>query len=269
MSLLEVLISTALTLALSGTILSLVAAGQTLARTQPESGDLQQRARIARQVLGAELRDAGAGMDRPPLAGPLTGWFPAIVPSADGGITVWRTNGGAAQATLAVAAAAQTTQWTLADSIGCPAGEGACGFSAGATVIAFGTGGCRAALRVASAAGSALQLDAPAGCDLDAGSAVAEGVVRTYRVDPVAAQLLRRDEATGSTVPVLDGVASLAIALFADSGASDAVTGTSDGELRRIRRIRLTVRLVGSNPLVRLPDLVLVVDTVPRNLQGG
>ena len=269
MTLLEVLISTALTLALSGTILSLVAAGNALARAQPERGDLQPRARIARQVLAADLRDAGAGMDRPPLAGPLDAWFPAVVPSADGGITIWRTTGGAAQGTLALAAAAQATQLTIADSAGCPAGAGACGFSVGDTVVAFGTSGCRAALRVASVAGSALQLEGPPGCALDAGSGVAEGVVRTYRVDPVAAQLLRRDEATGSTVPLLDGVASLAVALFADAAGNDVVAGTSDGDLLRVRRVRLTLRLVAPNPQAGLSDLELVVDAVPRNLQGG
>jgi hypothetical protein len=267
-SLLEVLVSMALTLALSGTVLSLLSAGQTIARTQPERADLQQRARVALQVLGTELRDAGAGLDRGPAAGPLNGSFPPIAPSAEGGITVWRAAGGAAQGTLAIAAAPLATLLTLADSPGCAAGQGACGFSPASTVLVFGAGGCRAAVRVDAVGPNTLQLAAPAGCALVAGASIAEGVVRTYFVDPVARQLMRRDESSGSVAPLLDGVVSLTMALFADAAGATAIAGGSDADLIRVRRVRLTLRLTASNPLLRIPDLDMTVDTVPRNLQG-
>jgi hypothetical protein len=269
MSLLEVLVSTALTLVLSGTVLSLLSAGQTIARTQPERADLQQRARIALQILGADLRDAGAGIDRAPAVGPLNASFPPIAPSADGGVTVWRAVGGAAQATLSIAAAAPATLLTVADSPSCPPGQGACAFAAGDTVLAFGTGECRAAVRVASVAADVLQLAAPAGCALPAGAVVAEGVARTYFVDAAARQLKRRDESSGSVAPVLDGVASLSTALFADAAGAIAIAGTSDADLMRVRRVRLTLRLAASNPLLRIGDLETIVDAVPRNLQGN
>ena len=269
MNLVEVLLSTALALALSGTILSLVSAGQTLARTQPERADLQQRARMALQVIGADLRDAGAGIDRAPAGGPLNRAFPPIAPASGGGVTVWRATGGAAQGTIAMAAAAGATLLTLQDSPICPAGQAACGFTAGATVLAFAAGGCRTAARVAAVVGNAVQLTTPVNCALPAGAMVAEGVVRTYVVDTVARQLLRRDESNGATAPLLDGVTSLSLALYRDAAGTTAMTGTSDADLIGVRRIRLTLRFAASNPLLRVPDLDLVVDAVPRNLQGG
>ena len=269
MSLLEVLVSAMLSLALSGVVLSLVAAGQKLGRVEPESLDQQQRARIALQVLGTELRDAGAGLEHGDLAGTLVRFFPPIVRSADGGITIWKTTGNDAQGTTAFAVATGASIITLQDSPICPAGQAACGFSAGASAIAFTASGCRTTLRIAVASGSTLELAAPlTGCALDAGAAIAEAEVRTYRLDAAARQLVRRDEVTSSSAPILDGVSSLAVAFFADAAGTIPIAGSSDVELMRVRRVVLTLRLVTANPLLRVPDLDLVVDTVPRNLQG-
>lgn len=269
MTLLELLVSAMLSLALSGVVLSLVAAGQKLGRVEPESLDQQQRARIALQVLGAELRDAGAGLDHGDLAGSLARFFPPIARSADGGITIWKTTNPDAQGTTAFAVAAGASMITLQDSPICPTGQAACGFNAGASAIAFTASGCRTTIRIAVVSGSTLELAAPlSACALDAGAAVAEADVRTYRVDAAARQLVRRNEATSSSAPFLDGVSSLAVAFFADPAGTVAIAGTSDAELMRVRRVVLTLRLTTSNPLLRVPDLDLAVDTVPRNLQG-
>jgi hypothetical protein len=260
----------ALTVVLSGTVLSLVTAGQAFARTEPERIDLQQRARVGLQALGRDLRDAGAGVERGSLAGPLTGYFPAIAPSADGGITIWKTTSREAQGTAAMAVAPGATTIALQDSDGCPAGAGACGFAPGTTALAFTRGGCRTAVRIASVSARALQLTAPlAGCTLDPGSAIAEGDVRTYRVDPLAQQLIRRDEATGSSAPLLDGVSSLSAVYLADAAGTDLITGTTDADFRRVKRVRVTLRFTAITPFLRLPDLDLVVDVAPRNLHGG
>ena len=98
---------------------------------------------------------------------------------------------------------------------------------------------------------TSLQVRAGArGCDYGAGAAIGQGEVRTYRVDPAARQLLRRDEAIGSTVPVLDNVTAMTIE-WLDGG----------------RRLRLTLRLstAASDPLV--PALDISVDVMPANLQ--
>ena len=73
MTLVETLVSMALSVAVSGAVLSLVTAGQTVARTQPETADLQQRdARgelehhgLARLDNGGEERDDPAAVPHP------------------------------------------------------------------------------------------------------------------------------------------------------------------------------------------------------------
>ena len=80
-TLIELLIAMAVMVTFSGALMSLILAGQSLARVQPEAADVQQRARIALQTLGAELARAGAGLDRGAQAGPLVRYFPPIGPS--------------------------------------------------------------------------------------------------------------------------------------------------------------------------------------------
>ena len=80
-TLVELLIAMAVMVTFSGALMSLILAGQTLARVQPEAADVQQRARIALQTLGADLARAGAGLDRGAQAGPLVRYFPPIGPS--------------------------------------------------------------------------------------------------------------------------------------------------------------------------------------------
>lgn len=277
MTLLETLVSLALTVTLGGTILSLLVAGNRMAQVQPEALDLQQRARIALRSLGTDLRDAGAGLERGAptsssgeMTGPLVRYFPPLLPSPDAGITVWTTTNRDAQGRSAMSVAAGATTIALQDSDACPAGQGACGFAADSTAIAFTAGGCRTTLRIAAVSGDALQLAAPlTGCGLDPGSPIAEGQVRTYRVDPSARQLIRRDEATGSSAPMLDGVAAMTVTYFADGAGTDVVSGVSDPDLMRVRRVRIALRLVGANPLLRIPDLNLAIDAVPRNSGGA
>lgn len=270
MSLVETVVSMALTVALSGTILSLIVAGQTIARTQPEAADLQQRARIAVRTLERELGDAGAGIERGSMTGPLNRYFPPIAPSADGGITIWKTTSRDAQGAPALIIMPGATTVALQDAGGCPGGQAACAFTPGASAIAFTASACRTTIGVAGVNGNALQLAAPlAGCTLDQGSVIAEGDVRTYRLDPVNRQLVRRDEVTGSSAPMLDGVAALTTVYYADAEATQPIAGLTDAELMRVRLVRLTLRFAAANPLLHIPDLTIVLNVVPRNLEGG
>src|SRR5688500_3866091 len=108
-SLVELLLAMAMTVSFGGAVMSLITAGQSMARMQPDAADVQQRARFALQTLGGELAIAGAGLDRGPLAGPLARYFAPVVPSAEGGITVWYVSGRRAQTTLAASLAPGAT----------------------------------------------------------------------------------------------------------------------------------------------------------------
>jgi hypothetical protein len=242
-SLVELLIAMAMMVAFGSVVMALIIAGQSMARMQPEAADLQQRARVALQTLGAELAVAGAGFDRGPLAGSLARHFPPVVPSSDGGITMWYIAGREAQTTL-VAPFAQGTADVFV--------ERADAFSPASTAIVLDSRGCRDVLRIDEVTSTSLRIrPGVRGCDYDAGAAIGQGEVRTYRVDPATRQLVRRDEATGATVPILDNVTAMT-AEYLDGG----------------RRVRMTLRLGTAviNPLV--PTLDISIDVTPANLQA-
>jgi type II secretory pathway pseudopilin PulG len=249
-SVVELLVALAITTTCAAAILSLIVAGQSIARRQPELSDQQQRARVAVQTLAGELARAGAGLDRGERAGPLARYFAPIAPSADGGVTVWYVSDAGAQAQLATTLDPDTTLAAIASST-CPSSEPTCAFSANSTVILFDDAGCRDAARVDDVSAGFLTLrSATRSCGYAAGSWIAQGEVRTYRVDPATRQLIRRDEATGSSLPVLDNVAGMTVE-YLESG----------------RRLRVWLRLASALPQV--PELLVSLDTSPPNLRAA
>lgn len=250
-TLIEILIAMAITTASAGVLLSLVMAGQSIARLQPEAADLQQRARIATQMLGTELARAGAGLDAGPLAGTLARQFPPVRPSPDGGITIWYVSGAMGQSVLAAPLQRDAVVATIVLDPACGGSASACGFADETTALLFDVAGCHDHARVEQVAEASLALRvAPRACAYAAGAAIARGEVRTYRVDAAARQLLRRDEATGISLPVIDNVAGMAVE-YHDGG----------------RRLRLALRFVPAVLLLQVPELVVTVDVRPPNLQ--
>jgi prepilin-type N-terminal cleavage/methylation domain-containing protein len=247
-SLVELLIAMAIMTTTAGVLLSMVIAGQSIARLQPEAADLQQRARIATQVLATDLARAGAGIDAGPWAGPLARRFAALSPASAGGLTVWYVTASGAQGTLAAPLDADATAAVVALDAACTGPP--CGFLDDSTALLFDNSGCHDFARVEVAAPAALTLRAAArGCAYAAGAAIAQGEVRTYRVDAAERQLLRRDEGTGLAVPVVDHVAAMALEWLDDG-----------------RGVRMTLRFVPVL-LLQVPDLVLSMEMRPPNLQ--
>lgn len=247
-SLVELLIAVAIMTTTGGALLSLVMAGQSLARMQPEAADLQQRARIATQLLATELARAGAGLDAGPWAGGLAERFPPVAVSPDGGVTIWYVAASLAQATLAAPLEPDAVAAAIAIDPACAASG--CGFADAASVLLFDAAGCHDVARIEVVAAPALTLrPATRTCAYAAGAAIAQGEVRTYRVDAVARQLVRRDEATGLSVPLVDNVAAMTVELLAAG-----------------RLIRVALRLVPTL-LLQVPDLAIVLEARPPNLQ--
>ena len=247
-SLVELMMAMAITATAAGTLLSLVVAGQRIARLQPEAADLQQRARIAAQVISTELARAGAGADAGALAGPLIARFAPVYDAAGGGLTIWYVSAGGAQATLAAPLAADALAATIA--LHAPCAGASCGFTANTTALIFDNAGCHDLARVEDATPTGLVLAAGSRtCAYAPGAEVAQGEVWTFRVDPSTRQLLRRDEATGISVPISDNVAAMNVD-YLDGG----------------RRVRVTLRFVPV-ALREVPDLVIAIDARPPNLQ--
>lgn len=241
-SLVELLIAMAIMATVGGAFVSLIVAAQSIARIQPEAADQQQRARMAIQAIAADLVRAGAGVDRGVQAGSLARFFPPLQVSADGAITVWYVASRAAQSSLAAGLAKDDTVVSV---------EAPGVFTSGSTVIVFDTSGCHDLLRVNAVTETLLSVEpASRSCVYAEGAAIAAIEVRTYRVDPAARQLVRRDETTGSTLPVLDNIARMQ-------------TDVLDGD----RRVRVSLQVTSAATGRReVGDLVVAFDVVAPNL---
>ena len=83
-SLIELLVSSAIMITVTGAIFSLVNPSQGTSQTVPEVSDLQQRARVGSDVLFKEILMAGAGTYQGPVRSPLVNFFSPILPRRGG-----------------------------------------------------------------------------------------------------------------------------------------------------------------------------------------
>jgi prepilin-type N-terminal cleavage/methylation domain-containing protein len=268
-SLVEVLVSMALLVTLMAGVVGLVVSGQRIARVQPEIADQQQRARMAVQALSQDISHAGAGLDTGERAGSLQRFFGSLVPSLDGGVTVWYVSAREAQAALAASAGPGSSLLTLASTTVCPAPQFACAFAPSTTGILFDSTGCHDVVRIDATGAATLQLHTPPnGCPYSPGASIAQGEVRTYRIDPLARQLFRRDESTGIDAPVLDGIDAMTIEYYGDTTAAYPAPLDPALDPRGVRRVRITLRFA-PNARDAGADLVVSFDVTPPNLRQG
>ena len=205
-SLVELLIAMAVMVTFAGALLSLVLAGEIdrahAARSRRRAAARAHRPADARRRARARRRGPGSRAHRPVRC---RGHFAPIGPSArrrhhD---LVRLEPRGADDA--GGAAAAGRDRRGHPERSACPPSDPGCAFAPASTAIVFDDRGCRDVLRIDAVTATSLQVRAGSrACGYQPGAAVAQGEVRTYRVDPATRQLLRRDEATGLSVPVLD-----------------------------------------------------------------
>jgi prepilin-type N-terminal cleavage/methylation domain-containing protein len=219
-SLIELLAAMAITVVLGGAVIGLVNGIRAVVVTQPELADLQQRLRAAALQVTGELVNAGAGLDRTPLAGPLATAIPAIVPyrrgalDDDGRAGVWFRR----DAVSVVYVASTAGQAEVADAVdlggrlllaprpncGAAAPTALCGFRAGMRAILLEPRGAYDLVTVENVTAGTIEVSyaAPLASAYRSGRAVvAHAAVHTFE--------LARDGTTG--VPILshyDGFAT-------------------------------------------------------------
>jgi prepilin-type N-terminal cleavage/methylation domain-containing protein len=79
-TLVELLVSTAIMVTVTGAIFSLMNPAQGNAQTQPQVADMQQRMRVGNDTLFKELVMSGAGPYQGPVTGALVNFFAPILP---------------------------------------------------------------------------------------------------------------------------------------------------------------------------------------------
>lgn len=285
MKLSETLVSLALLLLVMSGVVTLVLHTVRLTRTHPDRFELQQRARVALDLVTRDLRSAGAGVDRGPATGPLAPAIPAIWPRRLGRagdaptlarpdvVTLLAVPDTLAQTTTATGLAPSSPAVDVEAAAHCPPARPACGFSADTTVGVLDPAGVFSLWTTESVIGQTLTLrplalpSAAAG----PGAVATELLVRGYRHDPATRQL-RYFDGDATNQPIIDGVTGWSLRYFDDRGELPIASfmdgpwvGSGDTmfdvDLLRIRRVRVDLAVAAGRETYRA-----VVEVAPRNL---
>jgi prepilin-type N-terminal cleavage/methylation domain-containing protein len=149
-SLVESLAAMVIMLVITGAVFGLVNPNTTIATSQPEAMDMQQRARVASDLLFRDLFMAGAGTYAGPKTGALTNFFAPIIPRRMGlqnadnytvvkpdAITISYIPNTYSQTTIRDPMPLPSAELKVEDMPNCPKGRQLCGFTEGMTVLIF------------------------------------------------------------------------------------------------------------------------------------
>ncbi|MBI2220808.1 MAG: hypothetical protein HYU53_06330 [Acidobacteria bacterium] len=278
-TLVEMLISTAIMVAVTGSIFSLVNPAQGTSRIQPEAADMQQRARIGAEMLYRDLVMAGAGPYQGSATGSLATYFAPILPRRLGKIspdasTVYKDNtltivyvpNTASQTTIRTDMPLTSSELKVNPQVGCPVAsppDPLCGFTEGESVLVFdpSTGGFDTFV-ITRVQEDSLMLQ-HRGQTLSQvygnNSAVTEAQYHTYYHDAAANRLMHYD-GVDTDVPVLDNVVDLKFEYWGDPNPPKAPvpspsTGTNCVMSAGVPRLATLAATTGS--LVRLSSSIL------------
>jgi hypothetical protein len=232
-SLVEVVVSLGLALAVVGAALAMLNGGAAASSALPDAADVQQRARVLTDALARDLGLAGAGLDGGALAGPLIRNLAAVVPRRIGlqaadpvgsagsqAISVLFVPRTPAQATTGLVVSPSALQLQMNLTPNCPPSPALCGLRAGAGVILIDSAAPDrfALFTLADASGTTGRLvhRSPIGfSSFEIGAAVAEVEMHTYYFDPVNRQV-RDYDGYVTDVPLIDHVVDLRFEYFGD-----------------------------------------------------
>lgn len=232
-TLVELLMSVAITVVVLGTLLQLVASSQSSSRVQPELQDMQQRMRVAVDALYKDLVGAGAGpvyVGRP--SGSLGTFFPPVLPRRTGlaSADAFDAALGTRVTIFSVPASApqSVTSQLLVDPLGplgvvqqpnCAAGQALCGLMEGQDILLFDALGDFDAFTIGPIGGAGAQLRLHGtllATAYRAGTPVAALSTHEYYLDPTTSQLMHYEGGAAPPSPVVDNVAALSFDYFGD-----------------------------------------------------
>jgi prepilin-type N-terminal cleavage/methylation domain-containing protein len=232
----ELIVAMAITLTIAAATLSLVGPAHDAFQVQPETADLQQRARVGIDALQRDLLMAGAGMYAAGAVGPLHHVFAPVMPYRAFGsnsdaargmyftpdaISLLFVPATASQTTLAEPMTTGALDIVIDNPATCPAATAsqACGFAAGDQLLLFDGGSAWAVFtveRIDGGAGMALE-GPPSTRQFDVRSNVSEvrAVMYSLKADPSSGAFqLVRAEGADPAQPVLDHIVKLEFRYF-------------------------------------------------------
>ena len=242
-SLIELLISSAIMVTITGAIFALVNPSQGTSQSAPEISDLQQRARVGTDALFRELMMSGAGTYQGPIRGSLVNFFAPIVPRRVGRtnpdpLDMFRTDTIAlsyipntySQTTISSPMPNVSAELKVTDQPNCPEDAGnLCGFEEGMEVIIFDTSGNFDMFTITEVQDAAAHLQ-HRGQDLsypyEPGASVTQVSRKTYywcrpnsdRVcpDDANASQLRQYNGANTDLPLVDHIVGVTFEYFGD-----------------------------------------------------
>jgi prepilin-type N-terminal cleavage/methylation domain-containing protein len=233
-TLIELVVSLALALVVFGAAVSLLEVHTPLAQAGPRRSDLQQRGRVATDLLVSELGSAGAWADAGSIDPGLAGRVPVLHPrrlglrGADATgtarpdvITLVRAGRSAAPARLRLPV--ESGVLSLESGRGCAASLPLCGLTEADDVVVMDQEGRHDFFRVGEVTGTTAPLllrQGAAAFTLPSGSIATRIETRTFYMDAAARQL-RQYDGYRSDVPVIDDVVSVRFEYWGTPGVPE------------------------------------------------
>lgn len=264
-TLIEMMVSMMIMMVVTGALFHMVGDANSGFRTQPETADMQQRLRVAADMIYKDLLMAGAGPDQAATLGSLGNYLPSIRPARrgtlnpDGALTfspnrisivyVPRTR---AQTRLAFdmgSAAGDLTIDTAAP--GCPGGS-PCGFSVGSRALLFDPSAAGAGYELFTVTGTGIATLEHAAPNraftrlYTANAPVTEVEEHIYYLDTNTRRLMHYDGGQGDS-PLVDNVVALNFTYYVDPNPNSAPR-PADG-------LANCLYDAGSPPVPKLADL--------------
>lgn len=238
-TLVEMLVSAAIMLTITGAVFHLTNPAQGAFKAQPELADLQQRLRVSIDALRRDLIMAGAGTYAGTSAGPLTNYFAPVMPYRVGdegsdadadlffradAISLLYVPPTPSQTTIRDAMPKTSSQLKVDAQANCPPSkqDQLCGFTEGMRVILIDPSGAWDPITVTSVQDQALHLgyDGDLSVDYAKGSTITQVAMHTYYLkvdqDEGTSQLMHYDGAS-TDLPIVDNVVALAFEYFGDA----------------------------------------------------
>jgi hypothetical protein len=228
-SLVELLVATSITVIVVLLACTMAVQAQYAWRADGARVDIQQRARVAADVLTRALFEAGAGPPAGPARGSLARYLPPVVPRRIGrrnadapavvradAFTTLRAARDTQHAVLQFAAAAGTSTIEIAAAPSCDLP--ACGFVRGTNVVLFDETGSHDVFTVTDVAGQSLSLGhhgSGAHPGYAAGTSVIAVDAVTYAFDR-AARVLRSYDGDASDLPLVDDVVGMEVEYYGE-----------------------------------------------------
>ena len=235
-SLVEMLVSVTIMMAVTGGIFAVMNPAHGTFQTQPEVADMQQRLRVGVDAVYKDMLMAGAGAYSGQQAGALSNFFAPILPykqganaALDDGALRFRTDGitmmyipqTVSQTTISQAMPNESAELKVNQEPGCPAGDPLCGFHEGMTVLIYDDTGAFDTMVITQVQDAAMHLQhnqqGPLSKAYDTNAKLTQMGMHIYYLDTVTNQLMHYDGTlTGVGEPVADNVVGLSFEYWGD-----------------------------------------------------